>query len=106
MSQIQRDLLKYQKLRNFQSHGVTRTSEKEINVMIPSNDDPDFGAVEMMISLSGAANSAEENKGKTDLELFAESNESIFAILGEPSTNWLEQNEAELDKFVSWVNGE
>ena len=52
-------------------------------MVVPTNEDPDFGAAEMMISLSKASNSLEENKGKTELQLFAENNESIFKILGE-----------------------
>ena len=140
-----RSAQEYQRLRDFLSYGISRSSEKEINIMVPSNSDPDFGAVEMMISLSIAASSTEENGEKSDLELFTESNHSIFAILGElkkdntgfwwefyvpffndiqsegysrvysyyisqslgeSSIGWLEENEAELDKFISFVNGE
>lgn len=75
--------VEYNTLRNYIDHGVTQTSEKNINVVVPMDKDPDFGAAEMMISLSKASNSLEENKKKTDLELFAENNESLFTILGE-----------------------
>ncbi len=79
----QRAAIEYQTLRNYIDHGVIQSSDKNINVSVPMNNDPDFGAAEMMISLSKASNSTEENKGKTDLELFAENNDGIFKILGE-----------------------
>lgn len=78
-----RSAQEYQNLRDYLSYGVSKTSEKEINVLIPQNSDPDFGAAEMMISLSSASNNSKENKDKTDLELFADNNETIFSILGE-----------------------
>lgn len=73
----------YAKLRNYMSKGVTRTSEKDINVVIPTNINSDFAAVEMMISLVNASNSMEENKEKSDLQLFFDNNKSIFSVLGE-----------------------
>lgn len=78
-----RSVAEYQNLRNYIDQGVTQTSEKNINISIPNDVDPDFGAAEMMISLSRAANSLEENKEKTDLELFSENTENLFNILGE-----------------------
>jgi hypothetical protein len=78
-----RSAANYKALRDFIDLGVTQTSEKNINVSVPSDKDADFGAAEMMISLSKASNSLEENKGKTDFELFAENNRNIFSILGE-----------------------
>jgi len=79
----QRAAIEYETLRNYIDHGVTQSSDQNINVVVPMNNDPDFGAAEMMISLSKATNSLEENKGKTDLQLFAENNDGIFKILGE-----------------------
>jgi len=79
----QRAGIEYQTLRNYMDHGVTRTSEKSIDVVIPMSNDTDFGAAEMMISLLKASNSIEGSEGKTELKLFAENNESIFKILGE-----------------------
>lgn len=73
----------YETLRNYIDHGVTQTSEKKINVVVPMDKDPDFGAAEMMISLSKASNTLEENKSKPDLELFAENNDKLFKILGQ-----------------------
>jgi tetratricopeptide (TPR) repeat protein len=78
-----RSAANYQALRNFIDLGVTQTSEMNINVSVPADKDADFGAAEMMISLSKASNTLEENKGKTELELFAENNYNIFSILGE-----------------------
>lgn len=75
----------YQMLTNKLDYGVEKTSEKNINVSIPFNEseDPDFGAAEMMISLAKASNYTEENVGKTEMELFAENNKSLFSVLGE-----------------------
>lgn len=78
-----RSEVNYQALRGFIDQGVTQTSEKNINVSVPTDKDADFGAAEMMISLSKASNTLEENKGKTELELFAGNNEKIFSMLGE-----------------------
>lgn len=75
----------YQMLTSKLDYGVEKTSEKNINVSIPFNEseDSDFGVVEMMISLSKASNYTEDNVGKTEMELFAENNKSIFSVLGE-----------------------
>jgi tetratricopeptide (TPR) repeat protein len=75
----------FQMLNNKLNYGVEKTSEKNINVSIPMNEskDSDFGAAEMMISLSKASNYTEENAEKTEMELFAENNEVIFSVLGE-----------------------
>lgn len=73
----------FERLIGYMDLGVKQTSPKTININVPMNDDSDFGAVEMMISMKKASNSMEENKNKTQLELFADSNQSIFSILGE-----------------------
>ena len=78
-----RSAIEYKKLRNYLDQGVKRTSENKINISIPMNNDSDFGAVEMMVSLAKASNSMEENINKDELDLFAENNETIFKILGE-----------------------
>ncbi|MBN2396495.1 MAG: tetratricopeptide repeat protein [Candidatus Atribacteria bacterium] len=78
-----RSAIEYQTLRNYIDHGVSQTSEKNVNVIVPMDKDSDFGAAEMMISLSRASNSLEENKDKSDQELFAENNDGLFKILGE-----------------------
>ena len=64
--------------------GVERKDEKNINVSVPfTSKSDDFGAAEMMISLLEASKYAEENKNKTEMEIFIEKNKSIFSILGE-----------------------
>jgi tetratricopeptide (TPR) repeat protein len=78
-----RSAIEYQTLKKYIDQGVSQTSEKNINIVVPMDEDPDFGTAEMMISLSKASNSMEENKGKSDLELFAENNDQLFKILGE-----------------------
>lgn len=79
----ERSEIEYQRLRNYIDQGVDKTSPNNINVTVPMNNDPDFGAAEMMISLSKASDSIEENQGKSELELFAENNDNLFTILGE-----------------------
>ena len=78
-----RSALEYERLRGYMDLGVERTSPKNININIPTNEDADFGAAEMMVSMQKATSTMEENKDKTELELFAESNRSLFTILGE-----------------------
>ncbi|MFA9392799.1 MAG: tetratricopeptide repeat protein [Prolixibacteraceae bacterium] len=78
-----RSELEYPNLRNYIDYGVTEQSNKDVNVLVPTNDDPNFGAAEMMISLLKASNGLEENEGKDELELFAENTYGLFAILGE-----------------------
>jgi len=73
----------YNRLISYMDLGVEKTSPTNININVPMNDDSDFSAAEMMISMKKASNSMEENKDKTQLELFADNNESIFSILGE-----------------------
>lgn len=75
----------YEMLVNKLGFGIEKKSETEIDISIPLNDSDDsgFGAAEMMISLSKASNYTEENVGKSEMELFAENNESIFSVLGE-----------------------
>jgi len=72
-------------LLNQLNEGVSKKSDKEIDVTIPmvTKKSDGFGAVEMMISLTSASRYTEENKEKSDIELFYESSESIFNILGE-----------------------
>ncbi len=78
-----RSAVEYPKLRNYIDYGVNKKANNDINVSVPTNDDPNFGAAEMMLSLSKASNSLEENKGKNELTLFAENSNGLFSILGE-----------------------
>jgi len=73
----------YQNLINYIDVGVEKTSPNNITVNVPKNDDSDFAAAEIMVSMKKASNTIEENKDKTQLELFAENNKAIFSILGE-----------------------
>lgn len=64
---------------------VSKDEEKEntINIMLSPNEDSQFGAVELMISMLEASKSLEENEEKTDDEMFVENTDSFFTILGE-----------------------
>lgn len=73
----------YVRLKSYMDSGIERTSPTNINVSVNINDDSDFGPAEMMLSLQGATNLIPENEDKSELELFAENNESLFSILGE-----------------------
>lgn len=79
----ERAAIEYLNLKHYIDRGITRSVENSINIVIPSNTDSDFGAAEMMISLTGASNNLEENKGKTEIQLFIDNNNNIFKILGE-----------------------
>lgn len=66
--------------------GVYRKSEKEINIFVEEQqkkDEGDFGPVDLFLKLSKAANYAEENKNKTEMELLIHNFESLFAVLSE-----------------------
>ncbi len=54
-----------------------------INILLSANNDDQFGAAELMISMLEASKSLEENKGKTEDEMFLKNTESFFKILGE-----------------------
>ena len=54
-----------------------------INIMLSPNDDSQFGAAELMISLLEASRTLEENEGKSDDDMFIENTESFFKVLGE-----------------------
>ncbi|MBN7817352.1 tetratricopeptide repeat protein [Algoriphagus pacificus] len=75
----------YQKLRDLLSQGISKKSEKDIdiNIAFSGGDDSDFDAAELMISLSAVSGTLEENEEKSELELFSEQNELIFKTLGE-----------------------
>lgn len=79
----QRAAVEYERLKSFMAQGVSLTSDTEINVEVPEDSDSDFGAAEMIISMSRASYYIEENKDKGELEMFAQSNESLFTVLDE-----------------------
>ena len=80
-----RSLMNYNSLRNQLGQGVERKDEMNINVNVPisSSTSDDFGAAEMMVSLLAASRYTEENKDKSDIDFFIETNEGLFSILGE-----------------------
>ncbi|WP_324025290.1 tetratricopeptide repeat protein [Maribacter sp. BPC-D8] len=75
----------FKNLQNNFSGNVTKDSKKPntINILLDMNNDKQFGAAELMISMLEASKSIEENKDKTDEEMFKENTESFFKILGE-----------------------
>lgn len=74
----------YDSLKKQLGQGVEKKDEMNINVSIPSSSiSDDFGAAETMISLLAASGYSKENKNKSEMQLFIESNKSIFGILGE-----------------------
>jgi tetratricopeptide (TPR) repeat protein len=64
---------------------VERDAEKpgQINIFIDPDSESEFGAANMLISMLEASNTLEENKGKSEEELFIENTRSFFSILGE-----------------------
>lgn len=79
----ERALAEYSTIRNHLGRGVSREGETTINIVVPVSGESDFDAAEMMVSLLKSAENLEENKDKSDLELFADNNDKIFKILGE-----------------------
>lgn len=65
--------------------GVTQKDEKNIDVRIPFNSSKSdaFSPAEMMVSLQAASRYMDENKGKSEAELFVETTRSLFSVLGE-----------------------
>lgn len=75
----------YQILQENFGGNVTKDPDKPntINILLSANNDSQFGAAEMMISMLEASKTLEENKNKTEDEMFVENTESFFTILGE-----------------------
>lgn len=80
-----RSLINYNNLLKQLGQGIERKSGNDINVNIPfsSSHDSLFGAAEMMVSLLAASRFTDENKGKSDMEFFVETNSGLFSVLGE-----------------------
>lgn len=58
--------------------------DNSINIVLSDGTlTKEFGMQDMMVSLMKATNLSDENKGKSDSELFIENNESLFLMLGE-----------------------
>lgn len=74
---------RYADLRKYLDRGVSVTADNKIDIDIPVSGNSDFDAVEMMVSLLKSSENLEQNKNKSQLQLFAENNDRIFKILGE-----------------------
>ena len=64
---------------------VSKDAEKPntINIMLSLNQNSEFSAAELMVSMLVASNSLEENKDKSEFTLFEENTTSFFKVLGE-----------------------
>ena len=72
----------------FQKRGVEVKDDKTINVSINlDNKDDEFSAAEMMLSMLEASKNMEENKSKSDFQIFSENTKSFFTVLGELQAN-------------------
>ncbi|WP_165784617.1 tetratricopeptide repeat protein [Solitalea longa] len=72
----------YKKLDELLKQGVTKSSEKTINITLGNSKD-EFLTAEFMLSMIQATNTSEANKLKTDAQLFAENTKLIFSTLAE-----------------------
>lgn len=72
-------------LQNNFAGNVSNDSKKPntINIMLSPNDDDQFSAASLMISMLAVRSSLEENEGKTDDEMFIKNTESFFKFMGE-----------------------
>lgn len=57
--------------------------ENTINIYMDPNADPEFSSAELMLSLLSVSGTLEENKDKTQEEMFIENTKSLFVMLGE-----------------------
>ena len=74
----------YATIQKLMGKGVKRTGEKSIQLNVSlGGDDDEFSAANLMISLLAAGNESEENKNKSEQQLFYENTESIFGVLNE-----------------------
>ncbi len=61
-----------------------KDNPNQINISFdPNQSEKEFGSAELMISMLEASNTLEENKDKSEEELFIENTTSFFKILGE-----------------------
>lgn len=71
-----------------QKEGVEVKDDKSINITLNGlNEKDDFSTADMSIALAEAAKHTEENKNKSDFEMFSENTKSFFMILGELQAN-------------------
>ena len=67
---------------NFAGNVKQKEGSTDITIFL-SPDDNEWSSAEMMIGMMAASNTLEENKDKSEAQLFAENTESFFKILGE-----------------------
>ncbi|NUN99391.1 MAG: tetratricopeptide repeat protein [Saprospiraceae bacterium] len=75
----------FQMLQNNFNGNVKVDNDKPntINILVSPGDNSEFRPAELMISFLEASKSLEENKGKTEDEMFVQNTASFFKILGE-----------------------
>lgn len=81
----QRSVDAYSMLQQNFGGNVSKDNDKPntINILLSPNNDSQFGAAELMVSMLEASKSLEENEGKNDDEMFVENTEKFFKVLGE-----------------------
>lgn len=81
----QRSIDAYSMLQQNFGGNVSKDNDKPntINILLSANNDSQFGAAELMVSMLEASKSLEENEGKSDDEMFVENTEKFFKVLGE-----------------------
>jgi hypothetical protein len=71
-----------------QKIGVEVKDDKSINITLkPIDDSDDFSAAEVMLSMLEATKGMEENKNKSDFEMFSENTKSFLQVLKELDEN-------------------
>ncbi len=74
----------YTLLQNLLNKGISKESEKKINITLPNTNETDeFRSAELMMSLLVASKNTEKNKDKTEAELFAYNTNLFFGMLGD-----------------------
>lgn len=73
----------YATLKKQLGQGVEKKDDKNININISSSKDDDFGAAELMLGLLAASKYTEGNEKKNDMEMFVETTNGLFSVLGE-----------------------
>lgn len=79
-----RTVSSYQRLLELLNMGVTRKDDKNISIILPSNDINDgYSTIETMLGFLAAAKYTEEGEKKTEYEQFASITSSVFSLLDE-----------------------
>ncbi|HRE76609.1 MAG TPA: tetratricopeptide repeat protein [Flavobacterium sp.] len=74
----------FQLIEQQQKHGVQKEDNMNISISVNSDfDKNDFGTAEMMLQLLEASKHTEENENKSEFEMFSNTNNSFFKVLGE-----------------------